>query len=223
MSLACDGAQVRRIAAALTACYGTPQHTPSDDPVGELVATILSQSTTDQQSGQAYRALRETFPDWDAVQHAPPEHLAATIRGAGLAMRKAGRIQQALAHLHRAHGAYTLEPLRAMSPAAGRAWLTRLPGVGPKTASCVLVFALGVPAIPVDTHVHRIARRSAMIGPRVSADQAHGLLEAELAPQQALAFHLNLIRHGKTVCRALRPACDRCPLAAYCPRHGVGP
>jgi endonuclease-3 len=85
------------------------------------------------------------------------------------------------------------------------------------------VFALGVPAIPVDTHVHRIARRSAMIGPRVSADQAHGLLEAELAPQQALAVHLNLIRHGKTVCRALRPACDRCPLAAYCPRHGVGP
>ena len=218
-----DGEQVRRIAAALTAWYGTPHHTPSDDPVGELVATILSQSTTDLQSGRAYQALREAFPDWAAIQHAPIECVAASIRGAGLAMRKAERIQQALAQLHREHGAYTLEPLRALSPAAGRAWLTRLPGVGPKTASCVLVFALGGPAIPVDTHVHRIARRTAMIGPRVGADQAHALLESALAPQQALAFHLNLIRHGKTVCRAIRPACNHCPLATCCPRHGVAP
>jgi endonuclease-3 len=113
-------------------------------------------------------------------------------------------------------GDLNLDFLRDLPMAEAKAWLTSLPGIGPKTAACVLCFACDMPALPVDTHVHRVAKRLGLIGPKVGADAAHDLLEQALAPEDVYAFHVNMILHGRQICHALRPECPRCPLADVC-------
>ncbi len=183
----------------------------------ELVLTILSQNTSDANSGRAFMRLLTRFPTWEDVMRAPDDVLAEAIAVGGLANRKAPRIKAALAEVLRRCGSFDLGFLRGLSMAEAKAWLRSLPGVGPKTAACVLVFALGRPALPVDTHVHRVARRLGLVPAGASAEKAHDMLEALLAPDEVYPFHVLLIKHGRRLCRAQRPLCPQCPLRDGCP------
>lgn len=186
-------------------------------PVDELVLTILSQSTTDVNSWRGYQALKATFADWDAVADAPVERVEDAIRPGGLSRQKAPRIQAILRQIREERGTITLDFLAALPPDDALAYLQSFHGVGRKTASCVLLFALNMPAMPVDTHVLRVARRLALIPPRASADQAHDLLESLLPEEEYLPFHVNMIAHGRQTCTARNPACERCPVLLLCP------
>jgi endonuclease III len=202
----------------LAEAYGLPQWRPTGDALGELVATILSQHTSDVNSERAYKQLRERFPAWEAIRDAPVEEVAEAIRSGGLAEVKAERIQRILDLLTERLGAapLSLDFLAALPMDEANAYLRTLPGVGPKTAACVMLFALGKPAFPVDTHVWRVTRRLGLIGAKVSADAAHVALERIIPPGWRYAMHINLIRHGRRICAAQRPACERCPLRAGC-------
>jgi endonuclease III len=202
----------------LAEAYGLPEWRPNGDPLGELVATILSQHTSDVNSERAFKQLRERFPTWEKARDTPVDEVAEAIRSGGLAEVKAERIQTIL-HLltERLDDApLSLGFLADQSMEEADAYLRSLPGVGPKTAACVLLFALGKPAFPVDTHVWRVTRRLGLIGAKVSADAAHVALERMIPPAWRYAMHINLIRHGRRTCAAQRPACERCPLRAGC-------
>jgi endonuclease-3 len=195
--------------------YGEHPWQPSD-PVASLVSTILSQNTNDVNRDRAFERLRKRFPTWEAVRDAPLEEVIEATRPAGLAPTKAPRIQKALHRITEERGEIELEFLRAMDLQKARTWLLDIPGIGPKTAAIVLLFALGKPAFPVDTHVHRVTRRLGLIPDKTSREKAHDLLE-ELAPSEIYyPFHLNLIEHGRTVCHARNPECGRCLLRDQC-------
>ncbi len=187
-------------------------------PLDELVMTVLSQHTSDANTAQAFRSLRSRFPTWDEVRTAPTAAVADAIRTGGLADRKAPRIQAILDAVLAERGDLNIDHLAGLPLEEARAWLLRLNGVGPKTAACVLLFSLGRPALPVDTHVHRVAKRLGLIGAHVGADAAHQALESALGEDrnQVYAFHVNMIAHGRAVCTARRPFCERCPLTDCC-------
>ena len=212
------GAKIARIYEKLVATYGIPPWEPTGDPLGELVATVLSQHTSDINSERAYRQLRAAFPTWEQVRDAPIDDVVEAIRSGGLAQQKAERIQQILRILtERLDDApLTLDTLDAMPLDDALAWLRGLPGVGPKTAACVLLFALGKPAFPVDTHVWRVTKRLGLIGPRVSAESAHETLQALIPEGWRHTMHIDLIRHGRQICYARNPACFRCPISSEC-------
>ncbi len=214
---AVDVTKVGIVRERLIAFYGVRQLHGVRDPLDELVLTILSQNTSDRNSGRAFRLLKARYPSYQAVLEAPTNELYEVIKPAGLGNIKAPRIQAVLGEIVRRRGALDLDFLRELPMAEAKAWLTSLPGIGPKTAACVLCFACGMPALPVDTHVHRVARRLGLIGPKVDANAAHELLEQALAPEDVYGFHVNMILHGRQICHALRPECPRCPLQDICP------
>ncbi|MCA9933952.1 MAG: endonuclease III [Ardenticatenaceae bacterium] len=200
----------------LVPAYGMPtwrQHLP---PVDELVSTILSQSTSDTNRDKGFDALKAHYPDWFSVMNAPEAEVIETIRPAGLANQKGPRIQAALRTVYEQRGAISLDFLADMPLNEAADWLTHIKGVGPKTAAIILLFAFGRPAFPVDTHVHRITQRLGLIGPHVSAEKAHKIFAQLDRPQTFYAMHLNLIRHGREVCRARSPRCEICPLQTEC-------
>jgi endonuclease-3 len=210
----------------LAAYYGMPVLEPDNDPLGGLIETVLSQSTSDVNSQRAYQDLRAALPTWEAVVAAPEARVAEAIRHGGLANIKAARIQAVLravtAQLPEAADGATLDErftrwLGSMPVAAARAALRALPGVGPKTAACVLLFSLGLPSMPVDTHVYRVSQRLGVIGPKTSVARTHEQYDAILPDAMVYPLHVLFIRHGRTLCRAQRPRCDRCPLLALCP------
>ncbi len=196
--------------------YGEPEWRPHLDPVSELVSTILSQNTNDVNRDVAYNRLRERLPTWEEVCDAPVEEVVEAIRPAGLANQKGPRIQEALRIVGEERGELTLDFLADWPIDRAKAWLSAIHGVGPKTAAIVLLFALGLPAFPVDTHVHRVTRRLGLIGPKVSREKAHDELEELINPEQYYALHLNLIRHGREVCASRNPRCERCSLTDLC-------
>ena len=196
--------------------YGEPEWRQHQPPVDQLVNTILSQQTTSANREKAFRALKDRFPDWKTVMEAPLNEVRTAIRPAGLANQKAPRIQNALRYVWRERGELALNFLADWPVAEAKAWLTEIKGVGPKTAAIILLFTFNQPAFPVDTHVHRVSRRLGLIGPRVSADKAHDVLEAIADPEQYYAFHINLIRHGRKICNARDPRCHLCPLQEHC-------
>lgn len=196
--------------------YGRPEWSPRLSAVDELVATIISQNTADVNTERAFAALREGFPDWPSVIAAPTAAVAEAIRPAGLAKQKAPRIQAALRTIRDERGELSLDFLRDMPVAEAEAWLTRIKGVGRKTAAIVLLFALGRPAFPVDTHVHRVTGRLGLIPNGLNADKAHDWLAALGDPDTYYPIHINLIRHGREVCTARTPRCERCPLTDLC-------
>jgi endonuclease-3 len=190
---------------------------PRLDPVSELVLTILSQNTADLNSFRAFSALRERYASWDAVLQAPTDQLEDVIRPGGLAPTKSRRIQHILAEVYEAtSGTWDLSFIGTLPLEEARGWLVSLSGIGRKTASIVLLFTFGRPAVPVDTHVHRVATRLGMLPPRTPLERAHDLLEEVLQPSDMYAFHVELIRHGRDTCRAPRPICGLCPLTDVC-------
>ncbi len=200
----------------LNELYGRPVWRSHAPPLDELVWTILSQATSDVNSGRAYRSLTASFPDWASVMNAPAEEVIAAIHSAGLSNTKGPRIQNALRAIYRERGELSLDFLGQMPLDEALAWLTSLEGVGIKTASIVLLFSLGRPAFPVDTHVHRVTGRLGLIPPRADANKAHGILSELGAPETYYPMHINLIRHGREICRARTPYCHICPLQDLC-------
>lgn len=200
----------------LVQVWGERPHHSHLDPVSELVCTIISQNTNDNLRDQAYRALRQRFPTWEEVRDAPVQEVIEAIKVAGLGQTKAPRMQQALRRITAERGKLELDFLREMSVEEAKAWLTAMNGIGPKTAAIILLFSLGMPAFPVDTHIHRVSRRLGLIPPQTSREKAHELLEAMLPPETYYTFHLNLIRHGREVCGARKPRCELCTLRDVC-------
>lgn len=201
----------------LEAVYGRHEPLPRLAPVDELVACMLSQHTADTLSLPAFRNLVVTFGSWDAVADAPVDAVRVAIERAGLANQKSKAIVAALRGLRERFGAITLEPLRGLPTEEALKVLTALPGVGLKTASLVLCFTLGHPTPPVDTHVHRVSLRLGLIPEKTTADRAHGLLRLALPPGYAYRFHVALLAHGRAVCKAPKPRCERCVLQDHCP------
>ena len=214
----------REIIERLYALYGEAVWRPHGDPMSELVLTILSQNTSDTNSGRAFMRLRSRFKTWEELMAAPLDEIVPEIQPGGLARIKAPRIKGILEEIRSRLGSFNLSLLEEMPMDEAKAWLRSLPGVGPKTAACVLMFALGRPALPVDTHVHRVAQRLGLVPAKVGAAQAHDILEAILEPDEVYPFHISLIKHGRRLCRAQRALCERCPLLVGCPagRRFVG-
>ena len=201
----------------LTVVYGEPVWRAHGDPMAELVLTILSQNTTDTNSGRAFMKLVSRFPDWQLLMEAPVEEIEREIAVGGLAKQKSPRIKASLEAIWNARGSFELEFLRDLPLEEAKAWLREMKGVGPKTAACVLMFAFGLPALPVDTHVHRVALRLGLVPPTATPEQAHDILEAIVPPELIFPFHILLIKHGRRLCRAQRPLCEECPLLEGCP------
>lgn len=186
-------------------------------PLDELIATILSQNTSDRNSDAAFASLRRSFADWDALRRARLTKIVRAIRGGGLARQKAPRIRSILRQIHERHGELSLDFLRKLPADEGLTYLRSFVGVGPKTAACVLLFACDKPVLPVDTHVHRVSRRLGLIGPSVNAAKAHEVLARLTPPGKVLEFHIQMIRHGRRVCTARKPHCTDCVLLEGCP------
>jgi endonuclease III len=212
--------RVRAIRDRLRSLYGRPTQEPHREPVAELVCTILSQNTNDTNRDVAYDRLRKRFSTWEEVRDAPLDEVEDAIRPGGLAPQKAPRIQAALGELDDNLDLTWLE--RAPREEA-ISFLTSLPGVGRKTAACVLIFSYGRPEIPVDTHVYRVGGRLGLFPATASFERAHDEMLAITPPEDAYELHINLIRHGRTVCRP-QPRCEECALRRMCPywRSGQG-
>jgi endonuclease-3 len=206
--------QIDEVWQRLGARYGNPELRPTGDPLGELVLTILSQHTTDLSSGRAYHELRARYHDWTSVECAPVQEIAEAIRFAGLAQQKATTIQTALRELNESD----LTDLARLPVHEARRKLTAIRGIGDKTASCVLLFALGMPAQPVDTHIERVSKRIGMTNGEKSAAGIQNVFEACLPAdgQTMFAFHVDLIRHGREICIARAPKCSACTMTDIC-------
>lgn len=208
---------IRVVDEALAARYGDNRWPGRSDPLGGLIATILSQSTTARNSTAAYEALVEQFASWAELADASAADIAAAIYQGGLANQKAERIKAILEQIGRERGELSLDFLDELPQGEAAAYLTSFRGVGPKTAACVLMFDLGKPVFPVDTHVFRIATRLGWVGDGATFESAHATL-GELVPEDIrYRLHVNLVTHGREVCLARGPRCDACPVRGQCP------
>jgi len=197
--------------------YGSLEWKSGKEPIDVLIGTVLSQNTSDANSGRAFGSLQSTFGSWKAVASAPVEHIAQAIKSGGLSRIKAVRIKQILNKIEEEQGSLSLDFLKSMDMSEAKNYLVALPGVGQKTASCVLLFSLGKPSLPVDTHVFRVARRLGLIDSSVSVEKAHALLQEQIPSSKVYQFHLHMIEHGRRVCHARQPRCHECVLRRRCP------
>lgn len=211
----------RQVYDRLLQYFGLPEWRDPLPAMDELVSTILSQNTNDSNRDLAFNRLRAAFPTWEAVRDAPAEAVMDAIRPAGLANQKGPRVQQVLRQITAERGSLDLDFLQTWDAEEARAWLLQFNGVGPKTAAIVLQFALGIPAFPVDTHVHRVSGRLGLRPAQMNAEQAHPHLAALFDPQTYGPAHLNLIRLGREICHARKPNCRACPLNDLCPSAQV--
>jgi endonuclease-3 len=200
----------------LAEAFGIPEWGDPLPALDELVSTILSQNTNDRNRDAAFQRLRQRFSTWEQVRDAPVAEVIDCIRTAGLANQKGPRIQQVLRQISAERGALDLGFLKELPDEEALAWLTRFNGVGPKTAAIVLVFSLGKPAFPVDTHVYRVSGRIGLRPQNISVEQAHAYLAEVFKPDQYGAGHLNLIRLGRDICHARKPDCPNCPVNLLC-------
>jgi len=205
-----------KIHETLLKAFGEPTWRNPLPPVDELVSTILSQNTNDNNRDRAFHALRAKFADWESVRDANAEEVVAAIRPAGLANQKGPRIQQVLHQITEERGSLDLSFLKDLPLEEARGWLTKFNGVGPKTAAIVLCFSLGRPAFPVDTHIYRVTGRIGLRPEKMTVEQAHPYLENLLPPETYYAAHLNLIRLGREICHARKPDCPHCPIRKLC-------
>jgi endonuclease-3 len=216
---------VRAVRDRLRLVYGVPLAKPHGHPIAELILTVLSQSTNDRNRDVAYLALRERFPTWEAVRDAPVDEVEAAIRPGGISKVKSARIKSILvaitetspAHADVGDEPLSLDWLPELSVPEAQRYLTSLPGVGRKTAACVLLFALGMRDVPVDTHVSRVGTRLGLFRPGAPFEEMHDTMLEITPPGEELELHLNLLRHGRRTCHARRPACADCALQRMCP------
>ena len=207
--------KIDRVCDALDREYGRREWTRRERVLDELIYTILSQNTTAKNCEEAFRCLSERFATWDDVRLAPSSEIADAIRVGGLADRKAPRIKLILEEIHDRQGNLNLEWIADAPDDEALGYLVAFDGVGRKTAACVLMFGLGRPVMPVDTHVHRVATRLGLIE-KTTADRAHDLLQALLPPERIYSCHVNLVSHGRRVCHARSPECGGCVLRNEC-------
>ena len=206
--------RVRAIRKRLAEVYGLPVMAPHGDGVGELILTVLSQSTNDRNRDVAYLRLRDRFGDWEAVRDAPVDEIEEAIRPGGISKVKSVRIK---AILEAIGDPVDLQWMADAPVQESREYLVALPGVGRKTAACVLLFSFGMRDVPVDTHVGRVGARLGLLPARGTAGAIHDAMLAITPRGAELEFHVNLLRHGRRTCHAQRPACPRCPLRRMCP------
>jgi len=208
--------RLRAILERLRGVYGRPSTRIHGAPIDELVLTVLSQNTNDRNRDVAYERLRDRFPSWEAVRDAPVEEIEEAIRPGGLAVTKAPRIQRILAAISES-GSMDLAWMADAPLDRARDYLCELPGVGRKTAACVLLFSYGRHDVPVDTHVHRVGTRLGLFREGASLDECHDEMLRLSKGADPLEAHVALIRHGRRICVARRPRCEECPLLPVCP------
>ena len=208
---------VMRLSHILKQEYGEISWYPRRDPINELVYTILSQHTSDINSERAFDQLITHFITIEAILNADVLEIEECIKTAGLHKIKAVRIKEVLNIINNMTGGFDLSFLAEMPLQTAKNWLKSLPGIGPKTAAIVLCFSFGMPAMPVDTHIYRVSRRLGLIDLKTSVDKAHDLIEKIVAPDEIFPFHMYLIKHGRKICKALKPRCNDCIVASMCP------
>jgi endonuclease-3 len=208
--------QVKYITQNLESTYGIPINDRPYPPLDELILTILSQSTTDINSRRAFANLKERFPTWELVRRARPSSIAAAIKSGGLANAKSIVIKNALNEIRVRRENLDLSFLQTGSLEDAREFLTSLVGVGPKTAACVLLFSCGREIFPMDTHILRIMKRVGIVPEKNSDEQAHRLMEKLIPLKKHYSLHVNLIRHGRQICRPQNPKCEKCSLIEHC-------
>jgi endonuclease-3 len=207
--------------ARLNQAYGEPLWRPHRSPMEQLIVTILSANTNDVNSGRAFHQLMERFDDdWDAIRTAPLEEIKTAIRPAGMYNQKAPHIVRTLEMIYDEQGGYSLDHVAQMPVDEALVYLTRFPGVGHKTASIVLLFCFNAGSFPVDTHVQRISQRLGVAPRKSSPEQVKRIWESLLPPETYYALHINLIRHGREICRARTPRCEVCPVNGLCDYYG---
>jgi endonuclease-3 len=204
----------------LDSCYGHDASPPgiyaTGEPLDGLMLTLLSQNTNDRNRDRAYDALRSLCPEWKAAAEASAEDIAAAIRPGGLADMKAARMKAILGRIYADFGAYSLAAMKNWTGGRVREYLRSLDGIGPKTVACVMVFDLGIPAFPVDTHVARVSRRLGWRPEKTSPEKIQDFLEASVPPERYAGGHLNMIEHGRRVCHARNPQCGACAVNDIC-------
>ncbi len=208
--------KIKHIIQNLEATYGIPFNTDPSDPLDELVLTILSQSTTDINSRRAFDALKKRFRDWDTVRRARPASIALAIKSGGLANTKSVVIKNVLNQILARIGKLDLSFLHRAPIDEAREFLLSLKGIGPKTAACVLLFSGNRPVFPMDTHILRITRRLGLVPQKTSDQAAHKIMESLIPPKKHYSLHINLIRHGRKICRPRDPQCGDCSLQEQC-------
>ena len=208
--------QVKYISQNLEASYGIPKNNHNDDPLDELILTILSQSTTNINSHRAFDSLKRRFPDWESVRRTRPSTIATTIKSGGLANVKSLVIRDLLNEIKKQRGELDLSFLKTIPVERARKFLTSLKGVGPKTAACVLLFSCKLKVFPMDTHIFRITKRIGLIPERINDEQAHVLMESLIPRRKHYSLHVNLIRHGREICLSRVPKCHKCILIEQC-------
>lgn len=215
-------ATITEVIAGLEQAYGCPAWHPRYDALDELIYTVLSQNTSDVNSQRAFARLKGRFPRWEDAIDADTATIAQAIQVGGLAQVKAPRLRQILQEILADRGSLDLAFLSTLPLDEAKRWLRKLPGVGPKTAACVLLFSFERPVLPVDTHVFRVARRLGLVSSKVSVERAHDLLEALVPQEELYPFHVNMVRHGREICHAQRPRCRICVLRHGCPSRWMG-
>jgi endonuclease III len=216
MAAAVDPRRIRAVQRRLRRQQGPFTPKPRLPVIDELIATVLSQHTSDVNSGRAFATLKRRLPAWEEVLDAPTGEVANAIRSGGIADQKAPRIQRILAEIEEREGRIDLSRLEGLDDGEVERYLITLPGVGPKTAACVLTFSMGRAAFPVDTHVHRVTARLGWIPPGASAERAHQLLSRRIPADIRYDLHVALVNHGRAVCKAQRPRCGPCVLRDLC-------
>lgn len=197
--------------------HGVRTWYPHHDPISELVAVILSQNTSDANSGRAFDSLRSKFSTWEEVAHADVVSIEQSIKSGGLSRIKAARIKNILQTIMNENGSLNLDFINKLPLDQARKWLDALPGVGPKTVACVLLFAFGKPVFPVDTHVFRVSKRLGLISNGVSVNRAHEILGEIVPAEEVYQLHMNMVQHGRKICKSQRPNCNACILKTICP------
>lgn len=200
----------------LERAYGVPENKRTSDPLDMLVQIILSQATSDTNSDRTFAALKKRFPTWDAALRARESTIAATIRSGGLANQKASVIKSLLGQIKEQHGTLDLGFLHEMEAEDAASYLRQFRGLGPKTIACTLLFACRKEVFPLDTHIFRILRRVGLIPQKSTDARAHEIMNKIVPPGKFYSFHVNLIRHGRSLCRPRDPVCERCPIVEYC-------
>lgn len=208
--------QLKFITQNLEATFGVPSNDSHEDPLDELINTILSQSTTNVNSHRAFASLKQRFPDWEQPRRARPASIASAIKSGGLANVKSVVIKNLLNDIKRHRGSFDLSFLKTAPIAEARDFLISLKGVGPKTAACVLLFSCKRPVFPMDTHIFRILRRVGLLPEKISDELAHEMIEKLIPPKKHYSLHINLIALGRRICHPRNPKCEFCPLSEHC-------